>query len=321
MEEINLNIEENDSQNDGTTPLKSEPEKFLADLTKHEISKAFVDISSEKRVCVIPIGFPQAGKSLLLSSLMYYGRQGVDSHFRINVLQEKYYKKGRIAFNQMVEDFDKGKLYDATSKGTLDLIGVDLKPVNKKLPNLKMAFLDLAGEDIKSIKISERGEFTDKIDAAFNGLQIDNSPIIFSLITPFEPPLNDNESIADAHGREDSLHYDFLNYLETTQPTLMRNASFVIIVSQWDLNKDSNLSIEEYIKKFRPSIYNYTKNANVTWGNYSIGKLLETNDNGIKMVEIVRKNVDYPGRLWRKFYQISTGLDIEKKGFWDKLFR
>ncbi|GGE09196.1 hypothetical protein [Psychroflexus salis] len=320
MEDFNLNIEGDDDNIESISVNNPKQEKFLADFTKHEISKAFTEISSEKRVCVIPIGFPQAGKSLLLSSLMYYGRQGVDSYFRVNVLQENFYKKGRLAFNQMVEYFDKGKLYEATSKGTLDLIGLDLKPTNKKMPNLKMAFLDLAGEDIKSIKVSEKGEFTDKIDAAFNGLQIDNSPIIFSLITPFSPPLNDNETLADAHGREDSLHYDFLNYLETTQPKIMKNASFVIIVSQWDLNNDESITAEEYIKKYRPSIFNYVKNANVTWGSYSVGKLLVTNDNGIKMVEIVRKNIDYPARLWRKLYQLSTGLDLEKKGFWEKLF-
>jgi Double-GTPase 1 len=321
MSEINLNLG-NASQpknlgNNQPTPMNSD---FLADINLHEIARVFTNFKRENRILIVPIGFPQAGKSLLLSSLMYYARKGNDTMFRTNVERSFPYDKGNLAVNDMVDFFDKGNLYDATQKGTLDLIGINISPSKAKLPELKLAFLDLAGEDIKSIKTSEQGEFTDKITAVFNGLKVDNSPVIFTLITPYEPARYSGESSQNAHDREDALHYDFLNYIKQNQPQLLKNAKFFVIVSQWDKNPNEKDSIESYIKTYRPSIYNYVKSSNVIWGNYSVGKLLETPIDGVVKQEIVRINYDYPSRFWKKLYHICTNKTLDNKSFFQKLF-
>lgn len=322
MSEINLNIDGDDVNDSGIEFVKeiSQDTNFLANIPLHEISKVFTNFVREERILVVPVGFPQAGKSLLLSSLMYYARKGNDTLFRTNIERNFPYDKGNFAVNDMIDFFDKGKLYDATQQGTLDLIGINLTPAKPKLPDLKLAFLDLAGEDIKSIKTSEKAEFTDKINAVFNGLKIDNSPVIFVLITPFEPPKREGESSQNAHDREDALHYDFLNYIKQDQPQLLKHAKFFVVVSQWDRNPNENESVENYIKTNRPSIYNYVKNSNVVWGNYSVGKMLETKVNGITQQEIVRINYDFPSRFWKKLYHISTNKDLDKKNFFQKLF-
>jgi hypothetical protein len=317
---IDLNIEdENNKPNSdsGIAPLKK---AFLSELTVHEIARVFTDFGVQKRVLAIPIGFPQAGKSLLLSSLMFYARRGEDTLFRTNLENNFPFDKGRLAADQMVNYFNQGKIYQATEKGSLDLIGIDIHPAKSGIPTLKLAFLDLAGEDIKGIKTSEGSVFTDKINAVFNGLKIDNSPIVFILITPFDPPKKDNETSQNAHDREDALHYDFLNFIKQNQPELLKNSKFFIVVSQWDKNSDSNLKVETFIREKRPSIYNYVKNSTVVWGEYSIGKLLESNIDGIQYQEIVRINYDYPSRFWKKIYQICTNKNLDKKSFWEKLF-
>ncbi len=321
MSKINLNLDNtNESQNSGSNQQLQQNNDFLANVPLHDIARVFTKFTKEKRILIIPIGFPQAGKSLLLSSLMYYARKGNDTLFRTNVERSFPYDKGNLAVNDMVDFFDRGSLYDATQKGTLDLIGINITPSKAKLPELKLAFLDLAGEDIQSIKTSNRGEFTDKINAVFNGLKIDNSPVIFTLITPYEPARYSGESSQNAHDREDALHYDFLNYVKQNQPQLLQNAKFFIIVSQWDKNPNEKDSIENYIKAYRPSIYNYVKNSNVIWGNYSVGKLLETPMNGVIRQEIVRINYDYPSRFWKKLYHICTNKTLDNKSFFQKLF-
>lgn len=321
MSEINLNLDNtNEPQQNGDTPQISSNSDFLSDIPLHDIARVFTNFTREKRILIIPIGFPQAGKSLLLSSLMYYARKGDDTMFRTNVERNFPYDKGNLAVNDMVDFFSQGKLYDATQTGTLDLIGINITPSKSKLPELKLAFLDLAGEDIKSIKTSEKGEFTDKINAVFNGLKIDNSPVIFTLITPYEPARMEKESLQNAHDREDALHYDFLNYIKQNQPQLLQNTKFFVIVSQWDKNPNENDSIENYIKTFRPSIHNYVKDSNVIWGNYSVGKLLETPMNGVIKQEIVRINYDYPSRFWKKLYHICTNKTLDNKSFFQKLF-
>jgi hypothetical protein len=293
---------------------------FLSNMNNHEISRVFTDFSRNNRFLVVPIGFPQAGKSLLLSSLMYYARKGEDVVFRTNLENNFPFDNGRLAVDEMVNYFDSGKLYGANRKGTLDLIGINIEPSRKDYPPLKLGFLDLAGEDIKNIKTSEGSSFTENINAVFNGLKIDDSPVIFVMITPFDPPKKDNETARMAHSREDALHYDFLNYIKQDQPQLLKNSKFFIVVSQWDLNYDDNLTVEDYIRENRPSVYAYVKNANVVWGEYSVGKLLVSKVNGVDVQEIVRINYEYPSRFWKKLYSICTNKDLDQKKWWEKLF-
>jgi hypothetical protein len=317
---INLNIEDGNKKSNSDSAKSPSRKAFLSELTVHDIARVFTDFGAQNRVLAIPIGFPQAGKSLLLSSLMYYARKGEDTLFRTNLVNDFPFDKGRLAADQMVDYFNQGKLYQSTEKGSLDLIGIDIQPTKANLPTLNLAFLDLAGEDIKGIKTSEGAVFTDKINAVFNGVKIDNSPIVFILITPFEPPRKDNETSQNGHDREDALHYDFLNYIKQNQPELLNNSKFFIVVSQWDRNSNAQLDVETFIREKRPSIYNYVKNSTVVWGEYSIGKLLESKIDGVQIQEIVRINYEYPSRFWKKMYQICTNKNLDQKSFWEKLF-
>lgn len=293
---------------------------FLADVPIHDIARVFTNFEKENRILLIPIGFPQAGKSLLLSSLMYYARKGGDTLFRTNLELDFPYNKGAKSVHEMINFFDSGKLYDPTQSGTMDLIGINITPSANKRPELKLAFLDLAGEDIQNIKISEKGEFTDKIKAVFSGLKVDDSPVIFILITPFEPAKLEGETLQNAHDREDALHYDFLNYIKQSEPQILKNSKFFVIVSQWDRNPNPMSGVEEFIKEFRPSIYGYVKDSNVIWGNYSVGKLLETKVEGVVKQELIRINRDYPSRFWRKLYHICTNKSLDGKNWFNKLF-
>ena len=317
-----INVEDGNEEKSVNAKPKKAPTKkaFLSDLTVHDIARVFTDFSSQNRVLAIPIGFPQAGKSLLLSSLMYYARRGEDTLFRTNLVNDFPFDKGRLAADQMVDYFSRGELAGSTEMGTLDLIGINITPSKSNLPPLNLAFLDLAGEDIKGIKTSEGAVFTDKINAVFNGIKIDDSPIVFILITPFEPPKKDDETAQNAHDREDALHYDFVNYIKQNQPELLNNSKFLIVVSQWDKNSNAGLDVETFIREKRPSIYNYVKNSTVVWGEYSIGKLLESTIDGVQIQEIVRINYDYPARFWKKLYHMCTNKNLDHKTFWEKLF-
>ena len=303
------------------SPIKNQ--SFLANIPLQEIAEIFAHFGNQDRVTVIPIGFPQAGKSLFLSSLLYYAKSASSERlFRISPESKFPFDKGRIAFDEMVDYFNKGILYSATQSGTIDLIGLDLIPTNEKLNTIKFSFLDLAGEDIEKIKISHSGEFTGKIKAVLNGLQVNDAPIIFTLLTPIEPAgSNEYGSNNEAHNREDTLHFDFLTFLEKEQPNIFKQAKLFIIVSQWDKNKDEKLTVQDYIKNHRPAIYNFVKNLNVVWGSYSVGKLLvQSDESGKSYQKLITKNEDYPERLWKKLYQITAGEDLDKKSFWQKLF-
>jgi hypothetical protein len=322
--DFDLNIEENDGINapiQNSTPIKKT--EFLQNIEPHEISRFFSNFIDENRALVVPIGFPQAGKSLFFSSLIYFAKKGSGSLFRLNILKNGFYEAGHKTASLMVDTFSKSELYSVNQKGSLDLVGLDITPNKPKLPQLKLAFLDLAGEDIQGIKTSNGAKFTDKINAVFNGVKIRNSPIVFVLITPFIPLNREGDYKSnDRNLEEDILHYDFLNHIRQNEIQLLQNATFFIVVSQWDLNTDPNLDVETYIQNYRPSIYNYVKNLNVVWGKYSVGKLLvtRTENNPVAKVNIVEINIEYPNRFWKKLYHVCTGKELDRKTIWEKLF-
>lgn len=319
---MDIKLDSNQSVNsDNNLKVIGTESKFLEDIPLHDISRVFTKFNNENRITIIPIGFPGAGKSLFLSSLFRYARNGTDPLFSISLENNFPYEKGRQVVDQMITYFDSGKIYEATRKGTLDLIGLKLIPTHAELPEVNFGFLDLAGEDIEKIKTSNNGDFTKKINAVFNGLKIHNSPIIFTLITPFAPPKKSESSEDQEHRDEDALHADFLNYLSQEQPDIYNNCKFFVIVSQWDKNRNPNLTIEEFMYNNRPAVHGLIKNKNVVWGQYSIGKLLETTDEQNRVFqELVDINSDYPQRLWNKIYKICTTKELNKKTFWEKLF-
>ena len=322
--DVVLNIDENEKTNNFVENSSSHNKReFLRDKEPHDIARFFSSFVDENRTLVVPIGFPQAGKSLLFSSLIHFAKKGNGTLFRLNILSNGFYELGHKTAVNMVDKFSEKELYLTTQKGSLDLIGLDITPNKQKLPPLKIAFLDLAGEDIQGIKTINGSKFTDKINAVFNGIKIRNSPIVFLMITPFIPPNREGDyNKTDNHSLEDGLHFDFLNHLRQNESQLLQNARFFIVVSQWDLNTNPNLDVETYIENYRPAIYNYVKNLDVIWGKYSVGKLLvtRTENDPVAKVNIVEINIDYPDRLWKKLYQICTGKDLDRKTCWEKLF-
>jgi hypothetical protein len=332
--DIKLNIEDDNQSSQPITSNRKKDKGFaLSSLNEFEISRAIAKLGAQGRPLILPIGFPGAGKSLLLSSLFWYAQEGRPPLYHIeqrgdikeaNQEGDSYFVNGKTVLGKMVETFSKGNLFERNAVGALDLIGVDIIPSKheskpSKFPKLPLSFLDLSGEDILKIKTSEDGEFGSKINAIFKGVQLDNSPLIFFLITPFDPRRESGQTLEDAHRNEDFLHFDFLNYINTNQPQLLKNSIFIIIVSQWDKNttyKDA----EDFIREKRKSVYGFVKNSTVVWGEYSVGKILQNEVNGVIMEEILNRNEDYPSRLWKMLYKICTKRDLDYKTFWQKLF-
>ena len=79
--------------------------------------------------------------------------------------------------------------------------------------------------------------------------------------------------------------------------------------------------MENYISQFRPALHKAVKNSDVSWGEYSIGRLLTTKDEvGETFQELVRIDSDSPKRFWKRLYNVCTNKELDKKSFWEKLF-
>jgi hypothetical protein len=285
----------------------------LKDLSQVEIIKIFDKLNHEGRQIVIPIGFPSAGKSLFISSLMYYAQRFTGKKWTARDLINYPFEKGNISRDLMVKSFDEQKAYPATIKGTIDLIGVDIEPHKKSLPVLKLAFVDLAGEDLEQIKTDNKGKLNAQIEGILTACELGKP--IFCLITPYDPSKGDNN--------EDTLHQNFINYIHVNMPDLYKVAKFIVIVSQWDkIPSNNKIEVENYIKLKRPSLHNAinSRNSRIIYGEYSVGKLIDALDeNEDPMVLIRRIDFEYPHNFWNNLYRLATGKSFES-GFLKKLF-
>jgi hypothetical protein len=291
----------------GNTQSKAQNREFLADLGIHGIAEIFARLSQENRTLVIPIGLPQAGKSLLLSSLLYYTLKGQDTLFWVNFENDFPYDRGRIAINKMIECLDKGVLYGTTRKGTFDLMGINITPAKPKLPVLRLAFLDLAGEDLECMMPNSPLPLPlrPEINEIFHSCEYWDFSPVFCIVTPFRP--------LKGHETENVFHQTFLSYIRTYYPVLASRCKIIIIVSQWDVNPErEKVRIDEYIREFRPALFSLIKGKWYRYGEFSVGRIYERT--------VFSISVHYPQNFWNTLYSIATGKSLNPKPFWKKLF-
>ena len=290
-----------------------EETKVFNDQSEHEISREIYKICQDGYCTVFPVGFRAAGKTMLMSSIFRFSDRHPTKPFTVTPDKRYPFNTGNKQRDFMVHQFDADELMGRTAQGTLDLFGMSLNPDNLKLDKIKLNFIDISGEDIANIKTSQNGELTGKLKAVFSALELYTSPVAFLLITPFTT----NEENGDSE--EDTLQANFINFLKTDYPSLYLNSKLFIIVTKWDQNNDPQYSVEQFIKEKRPAVFSLTRNTSSIYGEYSIGKVLETKQGDITHAHLVERDDKCPLRFWEMLYKIHTGKSLEHKTWWQRL--
>lgn len=277
----------------------------LNGLSQLEIVKILDSINTENRTTIIPIGFPQAGKSMFLSSLMHYCDEYQEKIWVEESSMNYPFDRGRQSKDIMVQFFRDRQGIPSTPKGTIDLIGLTINPI-KKLPKLNLAFIDLAGDDLEDFfDPSKNSPFEEKIKGILSGCVTGNP--IFCLITPYKPINGDR--------REDDLHTWFVNYIKQNMPSLFKVAKFIVLVAHWDKVKEEgvNIAVEEYVANNRPklnALINH-REYKVFYIDYSVGLVSDfIDDSGNSAVLIRRVDFQYPHNFWNKLYEFVTGKNL-----------
>ena len=277
----------------------------LDSLSSNEICKIFAKFHNEGRQIIILFGSVMAGQSMFLTSLMYYAIRATTKKW--NATFSDSYPFDMKSIDYMIKLMENRYVLPATDPGTLDLIGIDIEPHKKKLPVLKLAFIHTAGEHWNEFH-PKRGNIELPLINLLKACE--HNSTIFCIITPFQSFMGND--------RENELHFYFINYLKNNMPILYKNTNFFIIVSKWDCNPKTEVSVlEKYIEQYRPSLYNLMqgKKERTMYGEYSVGNILETrdkyNDNiEIPVVNVIRLNNEYPNRFWNALYRLCTGKNL-----------
>jgi hypothetical protein len=246
-------------------------------------------------------GKKDTGKTALLASLLRYLSLGDSS-------------LGEFSVNAKVNDGEGAKLASMWSKsvkerryphrsakgGVIHINGV-FKPTKRGKPDVDMTFLEMAGEDVHSIEMTEKdvGFLPSHVDVY---LRMSGVKILFILAAPFD----------DAE-QYDEIYADFIRYVRG-QDTAASSAHIILLVTKWDQNSNRNLDVMDFVKSNLPETYKLIRNPKHIVGAYSLGRTIVAD----REAYIEEFNDAYPEELTRKIYRIFTGKEL--KGFFAGLF-
>lgn len=257
-----------------------------------------LDIKNKDSNFICLFGSPQAGKSVILCSLLYYlkARGGV---LRPTPSTPNS-KEVNILLSQFFDDISKGILPPRTTINQIARFDFTFDPNNKskKINPINLTFLDTAGDNNNEIR--KGGKFSNTLEEYLNA-QI---PITFIVVTSWE----------NAHN-EDTFINEFFEELEKKGKNL-KNINVILVVSKWDKsgkNYATNEELEFFFYERLPMTNNVVDTYNLTRTYYTIGNV--SNDNKVTKLELDTATV-----LGKWIYQSITGYPLDFEGtFWERI--
>ena len=259
----------------------------------------FRSLQDRDSTYVFLFGKQQAGKTVLISSLIYH--MGVDNDGALETRRRHDNLQGAAYLKSLYKSVREGYFMDRTSVGTLYELDLKYTPDKPKIP-MNLTFLEMSGEDLSKVELSRHslGKLPDNIDVFMNCPDID---LVFLLVTPY-----------DEAARQDAMMIDFLDYLKEKKPDY-EFGNILLVITKWDrYDGMHHNNLEAFVKEKMPLVYSRIKAENGSIAKFSIGNVSENNDH------ILRLNDERPDALKRWLYKRITGKKIKSNtSFLDRL--
>jgi len=286
----------------------------FADLSTAQISSPTVDDVNEEFVqrtlddikvikdwdgqVLFLFGKQQIGKSSILGSLFHFMGSGYSGGqiTPMNIIPEGY-----AFYNKSVQSISNQKLPGRTISNKPISACVEFSPLKKEFPPLRLAILEMSGEDLVKVQTPTgmMGDFREDIKLFLNE---DSFNIGFVMVTSHD----------DAHA-DDILMADFINYLLNYNNKFPMNR-VLLLISKWDTYNGTK-QLEEFVKQNMPLTYGALISRKGSLGVFSVGNIVNVNN----QPHIARINSDSPKKLLRWIYKHFKGQDIYQLSFWQKL--
>ncbi len=300
---------------DNFKPLSfdSETEEMLKPLsfeTNNDVQEDFVpiartisnDIKNKDSNFVFFFGTAESGKSVILSSMLYYLR----SH--AGVLRPKLgtpnSKEANVLLSDFFENIRQGVLPNRTTRDQVTRLDLVFEPNNKskRVVPIDLTFLETSGENHNEIR--RGGSYHSSIESFLNA----NIPLTFIIVTSYEA----------AH-RDDSLINEFLDELERKGKNL-RSVNAILIVSKWDksgrMDVESPEELDGFVNERLPMTAQRIDNYGLSKTYYTIGSV----QNSVGQEKVSLLNLSTAEVLSKWLYRSIVGYDLDYEGtFWERL--
>jgi len=240
-------------------------------------------------------GKQQIGKSSILGSLFHFMGSGYSGGqiTPMNIIPEGY-----AFYNKSVQSISNQKLPGRTLSNKPISACIEFAPIKKELPPLRLAILEMSGEDLVKVQTPTgmMGDFREDIKLYLNE---DSFNLAFVLVTSHEDAKND-----------DVLMLDFINYLLNYNSRFPLNR-VLLLISKWDTYNGTK-DLEAFVKQNMPLTHGALISRNGSLGVYSVGNIVNVNNSP----HIAKVNTESPKKLLRWVYKHFRGHDLYKKSWW-----
>ena len=303
---LDFDFSEFESNNDNSQqPISLEETIFDEEINRDSVpisSPSTNEIKSRNSNFVFFFGNPQAGKSVILSSLLYqfsteYGvlspRSDIQNSKEVTTLLHDFY-----------ENMRRGILPERTSVGRVLEIDLHFEPNNrsKKVTPINLTFLEASGEDLRAI--NRGGSFQSHISKYLSS----GIPLTFILVTSY-----------DTADQDDILINEFLDELKKKGKDL-RKINVILIVSKWDLSGSLEVDSPDVLDDF---IKNHLRRTSQRIDSFELDKSYFTvgtieKKNGKQEITLIDPRSASILANW--IYEGIVGYSLEFEGtFWERI--
>lgn len=260
------------------------------------------DIKNKQSNFVFFFGTAESGKSVILSSMLYYLRSYA------GVLRPKLgtpnTKEANVLLSDFFENLRQGILPNRTTKDQVTRMDLVFEPNNKskKVVPIDLTFLETSGENHNDIK--RGGSYHSSIETFLNA----NIPLTFIIVTSYESAYKD-----------DSLINEFLDELERKGKNL-KSVNAVLVISKWDksgrMDVESGEELDNFILERLPMTSQRINTYGLSKTYYTVGSV--QNSTGEERINLL--NLSTAEVLAKWLYRSIVGYDLDYEGtFWERL--
>lgn len=284
-------------------PLSFEPQKPVTEDDFVPLTKTnTTEIKSKDSNFVFFFGTSKSGKSVILSSMLYYLSS------QAGVLRPKIgtpnTKEAQVLLSNFFENIRQGILPGRTTRDQVTRLDLVFEPNNrsKKVVPINLTFLETSGENHNEIK--RGGSYHSSIDSYISA----NIPLTFIIVTGYE----------SAH-KEDTVINEFLDELERKGKNL-KAINVILVVSKWDKSGKMNVVNADELDQFINERLSRTSQRIDTYGlsktYYTIGDIQSGGgEERIGLLSLATAEI-----LSKWLYHSIVGYDLDYEGtFWERI--
>lgn len=273
------------------------------------------DLAKKEGNYIFTVGNVSSGKSTLQNMLIYrlWSKENIIFDYGNNTNDHRQ----RAIINRWVDSFKQGILPQRTQQGVIQEFNIEIGQKGKQ--KLDVSFLEISGEDIKSIVPSYDFDrkpsvhnFLDRYLMSENGI---NKRFIF---------VSDGEKhkkgiVANVNNESEDILFDaFLRYLLGETQKGLKEINILFVVSKWDtVREDYKNNFEKYMKRNFPQTLGILNGSRVTvmYLPFTVGKIDEKlidKEKGIYEHRITTLENSHIDRLIQWVYYTFTGETLKE---------